>query len=103
MTVGLRKREKAQEKKNSDKVGSISSTLEFKLIPKCLWQLENKLSDEKKIKTLHEENWMLPSPKKQDKEPEKRARNNPEGQTDTNGLLPIRFPKFKIQFPQMAE
>ena len=95
MPVGLRKG-KRHKKKNSDKLGSISSTLEFKLSLKRLWQLENKLSDEKEIKTLHEENWMSPSPKKQDKEPEKRARNNPRGQRDTNSLLPIRFPKSKI-------
>lgn len=58
--------EKAEEQKTSNKLGSISSTLEFKLILKFLWQLENKLSDEKEAKTVHEENWMLPSPKKPD-------------------------------------
>jgi len=57
--VGLRERKRHKEK-NSDKLGS---TLEFKLILQCLWQLENKLSDEKEIKTLHQENCMIPSPK----------------------------------------
>lgn len=83
---------KGTRKKTSNKLGSTSSTLEFKLILKFLWQLENKLSDEKEVKTVHEEKGMLPSPKKQDKELEKSDR-----QTDTNGLLLILCPKFKIQ------
>lgn len=58
MPVGLRKMEKAEDKKANKKLGSISSTPEFKLILKFLWQLENKLSDEKEVKTVHEENFL---------------------------------------------
>lgn len=63
MPVGLRKGKRHKKKKIVTSEGGISSTLEFKLILTCLWQLENKLNDGKEIKTLHEENWMLPSPK----------------------------------------